>query len=171
MMATWRKIWRLTRTVVYLPLLMSLWHAPMPWLHSHGVAVAGHDLHHHLEHFHGNASHAASETSGWHWHFAWPCQIGGCVGCLPDESGHGSQQHFPDFDYGMTGPINAAGGKTVSLGAVGPGWRGLNFVSAADSVATLADSGAAVPQQISFEAGPQAHPAQSVRAAIQVYLL
>lgn len=51
--------------------ILSLWHAPVPWMHIHSDDDV--DLASHLRHFHSEPSTVPHEESlGWHWHLALP---------------------------------------------------------------------------------------------------
>ncbi len=47
--------------------IVSLWQAPVPWVHTHAAEV---DLQEHLAAFHANADEFS--TRGWHWHAVLP---------------------------------------------------------------------------------------------------
>lgn len=59
------------KVLLRLMCVVSLWHAPIPWIHVH--SARGVELAHHLEHFHPDlAGHHAEESVGWHWHAVLP---------------------------------------------------------------------------------------------------
>ncbi len=51
--------------------VLSLWHAPIPWVHVHAAHSA--ELTKHIEHFHPDLiTHLENESVGWHWHAVLP---------------------------------------------------------------------------------------------------
>lgn len=76
---------RLHRTcgiVARLGLILSLWHAPIPWLHHHGTNVAetsspllAAEFRDHLYSFHRTAELNSGEEFGWHCHWLLPSWI------------------------------------------------------------------------------------------------
>jgi hypothetical protein len=76
------KVNRLRRTaliVVRLGLIVSLWQAPIPWLHSHGTDIAqiapatnATELATHLAIFHDDVAPGSEHDFGWHWHWVLP---------------------------------------------------------------------------------------------------
>ncbi|WP_010584357.1 hypothetical protein [Schlesneria paludicola] len=61
-------------------LIVSLWQAPVPWIHSHGTepvtvarVSATQDLVHHLALFHPAVNAEAAKELGWHLHWILPC--------------------------------------------------------------------------------------------------
>lgn len=77
-----------SRAVVFVCVCVSLWRAPLPWLHHHesrSVGAFGTQLSRHLDMWH---CRDASDESGWHLHFALLDDIlrgGGCP-VPPDEN-------------------------------------------------------------------------------------
>lgn len=57
--------------VLRLACVLSLWHAPIPWVHVHTAHSV--ELANHIEHFHPDlATHLTDESVGWHWHAILP---------------------------------------------------------------------------------------------------
>ena len=60
-------------------LIVSLWRAPVPWIHSHeslkaqGLPEAS--LIRHLHHLHHGADGSEAESLGWHIHLTWPWEM------------------------------------------------------------------------------------------------
>lgn len=103
---------------------VSLWHAPLPWLHCHGSPEAGE--HRELLRQHANRWHVgdATDEDGWHLHFAMLDDIvrgGGCP-VPPDEDGDDQQPASPDV---VSGPLFESAIEWVMssarLGVSGPG--------------------------------------------------
>lgn len=92
-------LWRLC-------LVLSLWHAPVPWIHIHrdeaADALARSRLTNHLLRHHTVGEEIETE-SGWHWHLVLPrwCMDGArtpCHECADDEDRPVS---IPEFDDGL----------------------------------------------------------------------
>lgn len=95
-------LWRLC-------LVLSLWHAPVPWIHIHRAeasdALAKSRLTNHLLRRHAVGDEIERET-GWHWHLVLPrwCVDGArtsCHECADDEDRPVS---MPEFDDGLPAP-------------------------------------------------------------------
>lgn len=81
--ATFSRLRHATLIVVRLSLILSLWQAPIPWVHCHGTDIsiiqsvdAASELSNHLAAFHGNATHEFVPLDfdlGWHFHWILPC--------------------------------------------------------------------------------------------------
>lgn len=67
--AGWSRCW------FYLPLWLTLWNAPMPWIHRHELneAHVDADLDRHLRIFH--QASPSQQAATWHWHLALLCQM------------------------------------------------------------------------------------------------
>lgn len=84
--AGWGRYW------ICLPLWLTLWNAPLPWLHQHAVAEehVDHVLERHLRTF-DHTSYPPHDSQNWHWHLAllWQMMDGGqCPGDEPAPSPH-----------------------------------------------------------------------------------
>ncbi|MCA9071516.1 MAG: hypothetical protein KDA84_21460 [Planctomycetaceae bacterium] len=68
--AGWGRCW------IFLPLWLTLWNAPLPWVHRHDLdeVQVDQDLDRHLKLFH-QASQVRQESATWHWHLALLCQM------------------------------------------------------------------------------------------------
>ncbi len=84
MLTALRTTWQSAGWIRYLicvPLWLSLWNAPLPWIHRHDAAEAraDGDLARHLQTFHRDAdAEALHEAESWHWHFAFLWQMMEC---------------------------------------------------------------------------------------------
>ena len=77
------RLQRATLIVVRLCLIVSLWQAPIPWVHCHGTDLRGiqsvvtaAELSHHLVAFHANSELGLVRVDnelGWHFHWILPC--------------------------------------------------------------------------------------------------
>jgi len=79
----------LSGVAVRLVLVLSLWHAPLPWVHSHAVAESA-DGHSHALSRHVHALHAEDLEHGathiaWHWHLVLPWCVEGETRCPSDD--------------------------------------------------------------------------------------
>lgn len=75
--------------------ILSLWHAPVPWMHIHSNDDA--HLASHLRHFHSELSTVSHEESlGWHWHLVLPPW--GQTPCSTSEEDEPSPSTTIEFD-------------------------------------------------------------------------
>ena len=65
-------------------LIVSLWQAPIPWIHSHGTnppelanSLKSCEFQHHLSLFHNDAEMSSDEDFGWHCHWILPVWVFG----------------------------------------------------------------------------------------------
>lgn len=72
-------------------LIVSLWQAPVPWIHTHGTDLIGaaragiaQDLVHHLALFHPSINPDSAQNLGWHLHWVLPCW-GHAIDDTPDD--------------------------------------------------------------------------------------
>lgn len=96
--------------VARLGLILSLWQAPIPWLHSHGTDVSeitsplfACDFCEHLRTFHSADELNSGEEYGWHCHWILPSWLH-----LSDEGGGGRVGHAEDpsaFDAVIPQPV------------------------------------------------------------------
>jgi hypothetical protein len=85
--------------------MLSVWHAPVPWVHLHetsGPTVAYDvQLQRHLGEFH---PHLAAETQpaslGWHVHLVLPWQCGHKGDCDPRQTQHGTPDCISNLQFG-----------------------------------------------------------------------
>ncbi len=62
---------RAVLVMLRLACVLSLWHAPIPWVHIHSTDDA--ELANHIHHFHPELREAAHDgPEGWHWHTVLP---------------------------------------------------------------------------------------------------
>ncbi len=118
-------------------LVLSLWHAPIPWLHQHdlpgsgGVPTGG--LARHLNEYHGDLALAGQIRLGWHVHLALPwCDAEG--GACPDENAPAESGHF---DCGLKDGVIASS-NDASDNAAPIGWCATVFAHAAPTPAGVA---------------------------------
>jgi hypothetical protein len=87
-------------------LAMSLWHAPIPWLHAHEVSgkrVAANELlERHVEEFHHGLEQAGVAWLSWHVHFVLPWDIQHNERGAPEPLDQRCQEFVAGMKYGVS---------------------------------------------------------------------
>lgn len=92
------------RVVVRFWLLLSLWHAPLPWLHTHEFAGShSESLSRHVHKLHGDNEVEDDSHVGWHVHLVLPWRGDSGESCLPDEPPDESGHMGYGLKYGVAG--------------------------------------------------------------------
>src|SRR5262245_48904412 len=80
----WPRIRQPVSVGVRLWLVLSLWHAPIPWFHSHEISDSAEHagfLSRHVHEFHADEMAQGEAHPGWHWHLILPWCFDGHLTC------------------------------------------------------------------------------------------
>lgn len=90
-------------------LVLSMWHAPIPWVHAHDLAGPivdqGGTLARHVEEFHAGLDHHGEGDIGWHTHLVLPWCLSHHAPCPLDRQGDESETHYlSGLKFGVVQP-------------------------------------------------------------------
>lgn len=106
-------------TAMRICLIVSLWQAPVPWLHRHGTtaskitsAAAACELSNHLAAFHADCAWKLDEDFGWHCHWILPSWMSGIE---KSSDGRRPIEELCSIDLVSVCPIQSAASDSLSI--------------------------------------------------------